>query len=161
MACGVVAKLSNKEATHSSPIWRDRSNFIIAAKFQIDDETFTEQLWARQIDEYTFEVCCIPFLVYDLALGDVVETNHEYVVKRVLSRSGRYVFRVIFAGTNAFNSDRVVFALLELGALIEYSSSNVISVDCVPSRAQDVAKILSAEEQAERLIYETGKKVQD
>ena len=29
----------------------------------------TEQLWARRLDEERFEVCCIPFFAYDVALG--------------------------------------------------------------------------------------------
>jgi len=42
-----------------------------------------------------FEVCCIPFFVYDLALGDVVAASprdsRKSVVDRVVAPSGRYV----------------------------------------------------------------------
>src|SRR5947209_2116831 len=64
-----------REAVHSEPVWRDRSNFIIAAEVLGGGDTRTEQLWARQVDEHRFEVCCIPFFVYDVALGDVVVTS--------------------------------------------------------------------------------------
>jgi hypothetical protein len=38
----------------------------------------TEQLWARQVGDRHFELCCIPYFVYDLALGDVVEIDADY-----------------------------------------------------------------------------------
>ena len=41
-----------------------------------------------------FEVCCIPFFLYDVSLGDVVATNPDYVLDRVVRASGRYTFRV-------------------------------------------------------------------
>ena len=45
-------------------------------------------------------MCCIPFFVFDLALGDVVATSpregRKYVVDKVVEPSGRYVFRVWF-----------------------------------------------------------------
>lgn len=85
-----------REAVHQEPVWRDRSNFVIAAAVPGGGDTETEQLWGRQIDERRFEICCIPFFVYDLALGDVVETDGDYIVERVVEPSGRYVFRVWF-----------------------------------------------------------------
>ena len=78
-----------------------RADFIIGADISAysDDATY-EQLWARQLDEKTFEVCCIPFFIYDLALGDVVETatreHRRYCIDRVVEGSGRFVFRVWF-----------------------------------------------------------------
>lgn len=43
-------------------------------------------------------MCCIPFFVYDVALGDVVATSPEgdgkYIVEKVVQPSGRFVFRV-------------------------------------------------------------------
>ena len=49
-----------------------------------------EQLWARQESADLFEICCIPFFVHKLALGDVVRTDTEgenaYVIKTFLGR---------------------------------------------------------------------------
>ncbi|WP_392507556.1 hypothetical protein ACF3NT_11505 [Naumannella halotolerans] len=55
------------------------------------------------------------------------------------------------------HTDAVRLTLTSLGELVEYWSIHVISVDCVSSRAQDVADFLFSEERAGRLIYETGK----
>jgi hypothetical protein len=45
-------------------------------------------------------LCCIPFFLYDIALGDVVRTSAQgdrrYVLESVVSPSGRHVFGVWF-----------------------------------------------------------------
>ena len=48
----------------------------------------TEQLWARRVDDEHHEICCIPFFVYDLALGDTVEVDADHLVTRVVEPSG-------------------------------------------------------------------------
>src|SRR2546421_9189017 len=93
---------------HENPVWRDRANFIIAASItgpRSSTRWRWEQLWAKQIGENHFEVCCIPFFIYDLALGDEVETGtkegKKHVVTKVLNRSARFVFRVWFSDVTA------------------------------------------------------------
>ena len=86
---------------HTEPIWREKANFIINAELQEQDlPRRYEQLWARQLTESQFEICCIPFFLFDVSLGDIVETgvkgSRKYVLDRVVSPSGRYVFRVWF-----------------------------------------------------------------
>ena len=103
-------------------MWRERSNFIIAARIPNGGEIETEQLWARQVAPRQFEICCIPFFVYDLALGDAVETDDEYIIKRVIAPSGRYVFRVWFKQSDDQLKVELVERLGELGADIEWSS---------------------------------------
>ncbi|UAL29269.1 DUF4265 domain-containing protein [Nocardioides rotundus] len=86
-------------STHAEPVWRERANFIINAP--LPEAGRFEQLWAKQVGENQFEICCIPFFLYDLALGDTVETapqgSRQYVLSRVLNRSGRYLPRVLRA----------------------------------------------------------------
>ena len=63
---------------HPNPAWRDRANFIIRGRINSADSgsgPSIEQLWACQIDEFQFEICCIPFFLYNLTLGDVVTTG--------------------------------------------------------------------------------------
>jgi hypothetical protein len=139
-------------------VWRDRSNFVIAAAVPDGGETKTEQLSARQIDKHRFEICCIPFFVYDLALGDVVETDADYVVQRVVKPSGRYVFRVWF-GDSPDPRDDNVEALSAVGSLMEWSSPNLLAVDAVDEEhAKLVADLLAEWERDTRLIYETGRR---
>jgi len=146
-----------REGVHQEPVWRERSDFIIAAKILESDDIETEQLFAKQLDDYRFEICCLPFFVYDLALGDVVETNADYVIKRVVEPSGRYVFRLWF-GESFHPRDEIADALKGLGSLIEWSSRNLLAVDAIdPEHAQQVADFLAEREHTRQLIYETGR----
>ncbi len=147
-----------REATHSQPIWRERSNFIIATAIGSANTDFaTEQLWARRVDDSHFELCCIPFFAYDLALGDVVETDSEYMVRRVSTGSGRYVFRVYF-GDSLYPRDEIAQELTARGALLELSSTNLLAVDARDRvHAHELAAFLQEQEDLGHLIYETGK----
>lgn len=146
-----------REAVHQEPVWRDRSNFIIAAPLTGNADVKTEQLWARQLGDRRFEICCIPFFVYDLGLGDVVETDAKYLVTRVLDSAGHFTFRVWF-GESFHPRDDVAAELQNLGALLEWSSLNLLGVDAADETiAKTVADYLHDHEQAKHLIYETGR----
>lgn len=147
-----------REATHAEAVWRERSNFVIATAIEsANTDITTEQLWARKIDEAHFELCCVPFFAYDIALGDVVETDSQYMVKRVVHRSGRFVFRVWFG--DSFQPRREVADQLEaLGALLEWSSPNLLAVDAADEKlARTLSGWLLGQEQQGHLVYETGK----
>jgi hypothetical protein len=147
---------------HQTPVWRDRSNFIInAALAEKHRPKRYEQLFAKQIAEDRFEICCIPFFLFDIALGDVVTTSptgdRKYVVDKVFQPSGRYVFRVWF-GESFQPRDEVAADLEGLGCLIEWSSPNLLAVDAVDdAHAQQIADFLAERERAGQLIYETGR----
>lgn len=146
-----------REAVHQEPVWRERSDFIIAAEVPEGGDTKTEQLWARQLGDHRFEICCIPFFVYDIALGDVVETDSSYVVQRVVEPSGRYVFRVWF-GESFHPRDEIADGLKTFGSLVEWSSRNLLAVDAIDAaHAQHVADFLAERERAGHLVYETGR----
>jgi hypothetical protein len=133
----VTVKAERVDAVHDAPVWRDRANFVIGAPLR--EEGRAEQLWARQVSDQRFEICCIPFFLYDVALGDVVETDANYDLARVVERSGRFVFRVWFG--EAFHPrQEVADELAELGALLEWSSANLLAVDAADeAHAQVIA----------------------
>jgi hypothetical protein len=147
---------------HSDPVWREHANFIIHAALtgESGPRRF-EQLWTRQRADNQFEVCCIPFFIYDLALGDLVLTSPaedlQYVVERVVTSSGRYVFRVWF-GQSFHPRDEIANDLTALGSLIEWSSRNLLAVDAADGEhAQLIADFLMERQKAGHLIYETGR----
>jgi hypothetical protein len=151
-------------AVHLSPVWRERANFIIVARITDDELPHAwEQLWARQIDHSRFEICCIPFFLYDIALGDEVETADQegknYVVQRVLKDSGHYTFRVWFGSSSspaALND--VIEKVAKLGCALEWSSKSLLGVDAESSEAaQKLANFLDEREQLGELFYETGR----
>jgi hypothetical protein len=157
----VVNRVRGKmEATHSEPVWREKANFIIAAAVDPSDtEVTTEQLWVRKIADKQFEVCCIPFFVYNLALGDRVETTDDLLVDRVAESSGRFVFRVFFPHADS-PKDATTTALTSLDALLEWSSPSLLAVDASnEAHARTIADFLQKEEDQGHLMYETGRTI--
>ena len=141
---------------HPDPVWRERANFIIAAPIEEGGDTTTEQLWSKRIADHRFQICCIPFWVYDLALGDLVETDEAYLVKRVVEWSGRFPFRIWF-GESFHPRGEIAEELHAMGALLEWSSTNLLAVDAADDPlAQRIADVLHGHEQRGRLRYETG-----
>jgi hypothetical protein len=147
-------------AVHREPVWRERADYIIRAVIEDPGSTgvTTEQLWARQIDDGRFELCCIPFFLYDIALGDEVAIDEGSWVTKVVRPSGRWVFRVHFTASQFARRDEVVSGLIERGALVEWSSPSMFAVDAVDElHAQLVADYLWAGMSADVLTYETGR----
>jgi hypothetical protein len=146
---------------HLDPIDRANANFLIQAPIETDEnevERF-EQLWVRKLGDRRFKVCCIPFFVYDLALGDEVGTDDDLIFKEVLVRSGAWTLRVWFGEANLDeeNKSKLVEEVDSLGAVSEVSSANLIAFS-VPDdeTAARVRSRLETEEAAGRLTYETG-----
>jgi len=157
--------MTNDTVVHESPAWRERANFIIVARIDpepIDAQWRWEQLWAQQVTENRFIICCIPFFVYNLALGDEVETGlqgeNRYVVQRIVKPSGHYTFRVWFYDSSV--RGEVSHELTRMGCLVEWRSSysNLLAIDAASdSQAQEVADLLWHREQLGHLTYETGR----
>ncbi len=131
---------TKKIVTHDFPVWREKSNFIIAVhitELDITDLVEWEQIWARQISERLFEICCIPFFAYQLALGDQVETKsangRKYVINRIVSASGHTTYRIWFLDIGEW--DFVVHEIRRMGGLVEFrwTKSTLIAADA-PSR---------------------------
>lgn len=75
-----------KIATHANPVRRPVPSFMLRALLDdIEGRDNYEQLRTKRVGEDRFEVCCIPFFAYDLALGDVVRADAEtgYVIRSV------------------------------------------------------------------------------
>lgn len=161
MAARVVASVSaatERFSTHAEPVWRERANFIINAPLEEADRF--EQLWTRQVGESRFEICCIPFFLYDVALGDTVETEplggRQYVLSRVVNRSGRYVFRAYFERPQYRYRDVTVEGVRALGAQVEWSLPSLLAIDVEGPSVQKIADLLHGMEQQGHLVYETG-----
>lgn len=145
----------NLDAVHPDPVWGDRADFLIGAP--LPEPGRSEQLWARRVEEHRFEICCIPFFATDVALGDLVETDSTFDLVRVLLPSGRFVFRVWF-GDSPEMREASAGALAERGALLEWSSANLLAVDARDlQHAEAIAAFLAERERAGKRIYETGR----
>ncbi|MFI5676912.1 DUF4265 domain-containing protein [Streptomyces cellulosae] len=118
------------------------------APFGFDDEQ--EQMWLRPLAEDRFEVCCIPFRVYGMALGDAVRLHGGRFVENVVASSGRLVFRVFFAEprppvTGGDSRDALREAISSGGFLAEWSGDRHVAVD-IPEGA-DPSRLFSSVEQ--------------
>lgn len=142
---------------HTDPVWRERSNFILNARLpERDAPRKFEQLFTRRVADGRFQLCCIPFALYNVALDDVVTTDDDHVLTRVVE-SGRYVFRV-WLGRSSYPRDQLGRELEELGSLLEWSSPNLLAVDAVDlGHAQTVAGFLAEHKRNGDFIYETGR----
>jgi hypothetical protein len=157
-------KSNIKFRIHVAPVWRDKSDFLIHARAeQRNSEVYVEQLWARQLGDNRFEVCCIPFFVYDLALGDEVETDQEndlaHMLQRVVKPSGHYTFRAWFARSpDPKIRQKVATEVERVGCLCEYYSADLLAIDApTDAKATMIAAYLMSEEQLGNLVYETGR----
>lgn len=130
----------NNTITHDFPVWRDKANFILAAHLKdpdVPEEWKWEQLWARQVQKNVFEICCVPFFAYGLALGDFVSTatieGKYYAVDAILRKSGHTTYRIWFLDIGKWNS--IVESIEELDCAVErrWEKSKLIAVDAPTS----------------------------
>jgi hypothetical protein len=134
---------------------------LIQARISEEGGEYWEELWVRSLGEDRFEVCCIPMFVYDLALGDEVETEAggDHKLKRVVRPSGHFTFRVRFDREKYPDEPtRVTTAVSRLECLSEWHSPDLIGLDAdSPQRARALETFLIEEESQGRLVYETGR----
>ena len=133
--------MASQIATHEAPVWKEKANFLIFADLLAAGMAGRwEQLWARQLGEAEFELCCIPYFTYGLALGDAVRTQpsggRRYVVTEVHARSGRRVLRLWLKKAHARGREHVLRHLESHSPLHEWSSDNLLAID-VPAGGPD------------------------
>lgn len=147
------------EATHSSPVWRDRSNLVFAAHLGTKDgKNEWEQLWGQKVAPQRFVLCCTPFFVQDVALGDDVETDGDFVLQRVVRPSGQVTFRVWFGDQGTTTRwEGLVREIEEMKLLMEWSSENLLALSVSADKAQQLADYLQIRENQGLLQYETGR----
>jgi Domain of unknown function (DUF4265) len=146
-------------AQHETPAWRERADFIIGVP--LEEHAKWEQLWVRRLAATRFEICCIPFLAYGIALGDVVETEpqdgREFMVARVVERSGHRTMRVWFVDTTA--AQQVADNLLAAGALLEWRGawSRLLALDAKgDDMTHSIFEVLRPYESSGKVEVETG-----
>ncbi|SDG16290.1 MULTISPECIES: DUF4265 domain-containing protein [Rhodanobacteraceae] len=143
-------------AIHADPIWRDQSNFVFRVPLESQDgRQRWEQLWGKKITETRFSLCCIPFFVYDLALGDEVEVDGQRKILKV-HPSGHLTFRLWFGDRSIGSQDKALHAIAESNVLMERSSEHLLAISVRADEAQSVANALQQLEDEGMLSYETG-----
>jgi Domain of unknown function (DUF4265) len=136
-----------KIATHSEPVWRDKTNFILRAELTSHGlNGGFEQLWTRTEDRLQFELCCIPFFLYGMALDDWLTWDESTDRVEVAAASGRGTIRVAFS--RQAEVDRIHSQLhgelVGAGFLIEFNSPGYGAIDLALAEQFDVAPRLLA-----------------
>lgn len=133
-------------AWHYSPV--HASDFFI----RVDLSDFGmvgryEQLWAKKETDKKFQICCVPFFTYGIALGDTVETDDDFTFKRTIAKGGHKTLR--FAVANKNNQSHLHSVLHEWvvnsGLLYEWYSEGYLAVD-LPPNAEDRVNISTLQE---------------
>lgn len=145
-------------AVHHEPIWRDRSNSVFHAHIGTEDGVNQwEQLWGRKTGVTRFVLCCIPFFVYDLNLGDEVETDANFVLQKVTLRSGQITFRVWFDSQDMTTRQELMRDIESMKPFMEWSSENLLALSAHDELdAQKLADYLQVREVQGLLQYEAG-----
>jgi Domain of unknown function (DUF4265) len=94
-----------------------------------------EQLWVKKIGERQFEICCIPFFTYGIALYDVVLTDNDFTFQEVIAKSGHTTIRVVVAKKDKQNElHEFLHDWVEnSGCLYEFYSNGYLAVDLPPN----------------------------
>jgi hypothetical protein len=146
---------------HEAPAWRPAEGYIALidlGPFGFPD--LNEQMWLKQTGEARYEVRCVPFRAYGIALGDEVELDSGKFISRITRGSGRRVLRIFFTdprpsenGEDARGS--LIREVDSAGLLSEWSGDRHVAID-VPTGAtmQGVYDSVTQEIEAGSAVWE-------
>src|SRR5262245_53635369 len=105
MVAGRVEAKMAESIVHATPALRERGDTTLPIHLGHGHPPASgrfEVLWCRKLADSRYELCCVPFFVYSLALGDVIEVEARdgeqggYDITRVIERSGHATLRAWF-----------------------------------------------------------------
>lgn len=142
-------------ATHQAPVWKGKANYLIHV--DLADHGLKgrmEQLWARQIANDEFELCCVPFFTYGFALGDILATRRsndmDHIVSHVVRQSGRRLVRLWLKYASSAGTESVYEYLIKAAAFHEWSSEYLVAIDISPVESRDPERLLAFLEEGRR-----------
>lgn len=148
---------------HTDPAWYELPHYSLILPVPDSEDTY-EQLVTRQIGERRFLNLCIPYLLYDLALGDEIEVlgaQTEFASGsgfRVVRSSGRFVFRVMFSDLHKDKAKAAVKDIKQAGGLVERWNARFYSIDAEnEALASVISGYLGEGEERGLWEYETGR----
>ena len=148
---------------HELPVWEDRADFDIDVRIPEDEDGLLERLSVRRVTDDLYEVCCLPFFLYDVCLGDTIRvaglsrTTPGTVTGRV-EDAGRFVFRLILQPSRT-TMQGAASSLVSMGFLVESHGSSYLAVDAPDEeQAAFLAAYLQTGEDAGDWEYETGRR---
>ena len=125
---------------HEDPVGRAATNYIARADlapFGLDGQV--EQLWLTVVNDGSYQVACIPFSTYGLALGDTVLLHDDYIIN-VVGTSRHRVLRLLFTpdlplGELQRTAEAIRTEITAAGLLSEWNGDRFVAVDVPPNAA--------------------------
>lgn len=99
----------------------------------------TERVWAERVSDNRFRILNSPFFVFGISFEDEVEAEpygNVFKFTRVVQRSGRSTYRIIFQDENTIDGSEFVERwkpFREAGCTFESANPRYIAVDMPPS----------------------------
>jgi hypothetical protein len=123
---------------HEQPVGRAWTNYIARADlapFGLDGQA--EQLWLKAVNDGSYEVACIPFATYGIALGDVVVLNDDDYVSEVVRTSWHRTLRLLFTPDLPpvdlqKAADAIKTEIIAADLLSEWNGARFVVVDVPP-----------------------------
>jgi hypothetical protein len=144
---------------HRAAVWSAKSNYRLAMK--VDDAPFEEELWARQKSDTEFEICCVPFFIYDVHLGDtirIVPHGDKNLVLGVSEPSGQHTFRVWLKAASPLLREEVLAEAERLNCPFEWYDERLLALSAPDdATANEIARWLEAKRLGGGMDYETGR----
>jgi hypothetical protein len=124
---------------HEQPVGRAPTNYIARADlapFGLDGQV--EQLWLKAVNDRSYEIACIPFSAYGIALGDVVVLNDDDYVSEVVRKSAHRTLRLLFTpdlppAELQKAADQIKTEIIEADLVSEWNGARFIAVDVPPN----------------------------
>lgn len=149
---------------HEWPVGRAASNYLAMvdlASYGFADAM--EQVWLTSLAGGQYQVSCIPFRIYGLALNDVVALDLEgKMIVRVLARSGHRVYRALLAPTLSYlELDRmrnsIICAVTDDDLKSEWSGDRHVAIDVPPGRGVgNVSSVIDRAAAIDKASWEWG-----
>ncbi|MFD4941402.1 DUF4265 domain-containing protein [Streptomyces sp. NPDC058239] len=121
---------------HDEPVIRpDQAYIAVADLAPFGFPGQMEQIWLRPLGDKKYEVCCLPFRVYGLAMGDVVSLDAEARnVNGIVRHSGNRVFRIFFPHSIPLErfisaKESVISAICDADLQAEWSGDRHVAIN--------------------------------
>jgi len=178
---GALAKLKNIQADidfnrtyrqennisykiHHKPAWREKADSIVNARIETSsEEVIYESLWAKQLQHNLYQVCCIPYFIYDLSIGDIFEADlgkrGGLVFKNVVESSGNETIWLHFHNALRDDLNNILKKIIEAECLYEGYNERFLALN-ISSKIQrdNVLKSLDKEIKAGTAQYSSNRK---
>ena len=147
---------------HDLPAWGDLADCEILVRIPDVDDSI-ERLACRRVEKNDYEVCCLPFSLYEVCLGDTIRLATPMLgqpghISEKVADGRRYLFRVSLVQPSRVNMQSAASSLISMGHLVEVYSDMLISVDAADhDAAKSLAAYLQMQEDAGEWQYETGR----